>query len=60
MAKQNNMAVNQHKRLAAGDTVKGYAKGGSVTGGAQVGKGSPLTQARRNNGIKGMKDGGKC
>ena len=57
MAKQNNMAVPQHKRLACGDTIKGYAKGGTVE--ASPTKISPLTQARRNNGIKGMKTGGK-
>lgn len=61
MARQNDMGVNLHKRLACGDTVKGYAKGGRVapvTVSTQVGKGSPLTQARRNNGVKGMKGGG--
>ncbi len=61
--------INQHKRLAMGDTVKGYAKGGSVGMGTRVnvtpvgsstivpkpsGKSaSPLTTSRRNNGIKG-------
>lgn len=55
--------TNMHKRLAMGDTIKGYAKGGSigcdpavkVSGGTK----QPLVAARRNNGIKGMKDGGK-
>jgi hypothetical protein len=49
-----------------GDTLKGYAKGGSI-GVPVVVKASatksPLTAARRNNGIRGMKGGGstdKC
>lgn len=79
--------VNLHKRIACGDTIKGYAKGGKVAvgggpvqkvayaHGGKVGAGagvdagssgratrseSPLTQARRNNGVVGMKGGGKC
>jgi hypothetical protein len=56
--------TNLHKRLAMGDTVKGYAKGGSIGCAPAVVKPSttaksPLTAARRNNGLKGMKDGGK-
>ena len=70
--------VSQRKRLAMGDTLKGYAKGGSigvsVRGPAPVGKpaspvpdpmksiGPPMgaiEKARRNNGVKGMKKGGK-
>lgn len=56
--------TNLHKRLAMGDTVKGYAKGGSIGAAApatvKVGAAkNPLTAARRNNGIRGMKDGGK-
>ena len=55
-------AIPQHKRLAqgGGHVALGYAKGGSVGVAVKVGRGSPLTAARRNNGIKGMKDGGKC
>lgn len=55
-------ACPQHKRLAMGDTVKGYAKGGSIGVGVSV-KGThkdPMTAARSNNGVKGMKEGGKC
>lgn len=68
--------INQHKRLAMGDTVKGYAKGGSigvnVAARAPVGGGdmvpkpgagramSPITVAKRNNGVPGMKKGGTC
>lgn len=55
--------IPQHKRVAMGDTIKGYAKGGrvgmpdaKVSGSAK----NPLTAARRGNGVKGMKDGGKC
>lgn len=55
--------INQHKRVAMGDTIKGYAKGGRVglpeTGVSGAAK-NPLTAARRGNGLKGMKDGGKC
>ena len=53
--------VPQHKRLAMGDTVKGYAKGGSIGTGHVSGTAkNQLTAARRNNGVKGMKGGGKC
>jgi hypothetical protein len=56
--------TNLHKRLAMGDTIKGYAKGGSIGCAApatvKVGAAkNPLTAARRNNGVRGMKDGGK-
>jgi hypothetical protein len=64
--------VNQHKRLAMGDTVKGYAKGGSIgvnINATPIGAGrlvpkpsgrsmSPLEVAKRNNGVPGMKTGG--
>jgi hypothetical protein len=64
MAVMRDKGVNLHKRLASGDTVQGYAKGGKVPmvgASSQVTpKQSPLTQARRNNGIVGMKKGGKC
>lgn len=61
--------VNQHKRLAMGDSVtQGYARGGSVnvTGAGPMitrpaGRSqSALTTARHNNGVPGMKKGGKC
>lgn len=63
--------VNMHKRIAMGDTVKGYAKGGKVgmpemtpmkpqagTGKVSADK-NPLVAARRNNGVPGMMKGGK-
>jgi hypothetical protein len=61
-----NSKVPQHKNLAMGKAV-GFARGGRVNvtpvgAGAMVpsGKGSnPLTTAKRNNGIPGMKKGGK-
>lgn len=59
-------AIPQHKRMAmgGGHTPLSYARGGSVpTTGASVSAestGSPMTAARRNNGVKGMKEGGKC
>lgn len=57
--------TNLHKRLAMGDTVAGYAKGGRIGTGRELDAGvtpkqSPLTKARRENGIVGMKKGGKC
>lgn len=59
--------IRQRARLAMGDTVKGYAKGGSIGIGAPVVAKptsglpeSPVTRAKRNNGIPGMKKGGSC
>ena len=55
-----------HKRLAMGDTLKGYAKGGTVGSDLNIisvrpGKAAnPLTAAKRVNGIPGYKKGGKC
>lgn len=63
--------VNLHKRLACGDTIQGYKSGGKVSVGQATGVGavtvksmvktpqSPLTKARANNGVRGMKSGGK-
>lgn len=61
----SNSLINQHKRMAMG----GMKGGGTVRApnvtpvGAPaktaMGGGSPLTSARRNNGIPGMKKGGK-
>lgn len=70
--------VNLHKRLACGDTIKGYKHGGHVAVGQGTKlsvatsaskpvtvrsmvdlKANPLTMARRNNGVKGMSEGGK-
>jgi len=63
--------VSQHKRLAMGDTVKGYAKGGTI---ARSGVASsmpmvdvkssgravnPLRAARAANGIPGFLQGGQ-
>ena len=50
--------VNQHKRLAMGDTIKGYAKGGSIGTMRQHMPTSPVTDAKRANGVPGMKGGG--
>lgn len=68
--------IPQHKRMAAGDKNIGFAAGGSVgtrmpnlgTAKARppkpsIGGGmpeSPLTVAKRNNGVVGMKKGGSC
>lgn len=58
--------VPQRKRLAMGDTLKGYAKGGTIAVDvakpvvakvSATSKGVPMsaiTKARRNNGVKGM------
>lgn len=62
--------TNLHKRLAMGDTVKGYARGGSIgmpvrnplNNAATNRKGlplSPITAAKRENGVRGMRCGGK-
>ena len=67
MARILDKGVNQHKRLACGDTVKGYAQGGHVNVGLPSIKkpsievhraASPLRTARSNNGVRGMKTGG--
>jgi len=56
--------VNQHKRLAMGDTVKGYKDGGTIASGIDAisvrpGKAkNPLTAVKRSNGIPGYKGGG--
>lgn len=63
--------INQHKRLAMGDTVRGYAKGGMVGMPPSTPKvavvvaptkqglpASPMTVAKRDNGVPGMKKGG--
>ena len=63
-------AIRQRARLGMGDTIKGYAKGGTI--GIDVAKPvnvtaprgktglglNPLTVAKRNNGVPGMKKGG--
>ncbi len=62
----NHKGINLHKRVAMGDSVAGYKKGGSVGVEVRSGNGqanatsNPLTTARANNGVKGMKKGGKC
>ena len=62
-------SIPQHKRIAQGGehTPLGYSRGGRVTvrapsvGTAQVEPvNNPLTTARRNNGVKGMKKGGSA
>ena len=68
MARMIDKGVNLHKRLACGDTVQGYKHGGkvamtgvsvpSVNAAAKTPQ-NPLTRARHNNGVRGMKCGGK-
>lgn len=53
MAEKN---VNQHKRLAMGEVLNKYAKGGMVL---PRGPMNPVTKAKRNNGVPRMKKGGK-
>lgn len=57
----NSKAIPQHKRLAAGEKV-GFKKGGLVgasSGLLKSGKPtSPLTDAKRANGVPGYKKGG--
>ena len=58
----SNSQVSQHKRLAMGQSVGSapkFARGGSTGGNLKTGiKDSPLTVAKMNNGIPGMKKGG--
>lgn len=66
----SNSQINQHKRLAMGQSLSGgntgqFAKGGRV--GAPASRDlktgipdSPLTVAKMNNGIPGLKKGGKA
>jgi hypothetical protein len=62
----NEKPIRQRARLAMGDSPCGYRNGGSIGMGGnvdvakpvKVSKTSPLTMARRNNGIPGMKCGG--
>ena len=50
--------MGQHKRLAMGKPVNGLKMGGAVT--VKTGmKDSPLTMAKRENGVPGFKAGGK-
>ncbi len=58
-------AVNLHKRLAMGDSVAGYKKGGTIASDQPIisvgssGKAvNPLTLSKRQNGIPGFKSGG--
>lgn len=59
--------VNMHKRLAMGDTVKGYAQGGRIASSIPAvdvkpsGRATnPLRAVKATNGIPGFKKGGKC
>lgn len=53
--------VPQHKRMAMGDKV-GFKSGGMVSSPLRsTGKPiTPLTAAKRRNGVPGMKGGGAC
>lgn len=63
-------AINQHKRMAMGQKLASGGRVNATPVGAPAravpavaksgGSGSPLTSARRNNGIPGMKKGGGC
>ena len=59
-------AIRQHKLLAMGKSVGGsdkkdkFASGGSVSPMKTGLPTSPLTDAKRNNGIPGFKKGGKA
>lgn len=57
-----NSLIPQHKRLATGQSV-GFKKGGYVSPSNNLKTGipdTPLTKAKINNGIPGMKKGGSC
>lgn len=54
--------VNQHKRMAMGEKV-GFARGGRVGVPRTLKTGipdSPIENAKRANGVVGMKKGGRC
>lgn len=60
--------ISQHKRMAMGEK-PGFKKGGLVMGSNPPAKvpslktgmrDTPMETAKRNNGIPGMKKGGKC
>lgn len=51
---KNNQAINIHKQQAMGDTK--MAKGGKVPSMPL----NPVTEAKRENGVPGMKKGGKA
>jgi hypothetical protein len=59
-------AIPQHKQMAMGKMTQGYANGGAVNGnrGARLMKtgipDSPLEDAKRRNGVVGMKKGGRA
>lgn len=59
---KSSKEVPQHKRMAMGEGKVGFKSGGAVssplrsTGMPQ----SPLTAAKRRNGVPGMKGGGAC
>lgn len=63
----NNSQLSQHKRLAMGQSINGqssgsggkFAKGGSVAAMKTGLPTSPITDAKRANGIPGLKKGGK-
>lgn len=50
--------VNQHKRMAMGETSVGFKKGGSVMPAIKGQPMNPITKAKMNNGIPGFKKGG--
>lgn len=52
-------AISQHKQMAQGKPV-GFAKGGGVMPPIKGQPMSPLTKAKKNNGIPGYKKGGAC
>lgn len=59
--------IPQRKRLAMGDSLAGYKKGGTVASDKPIisvgssGKAvNPLTLSKRQNGIPGLKKGGRC
>jgi hypothetical protein len=56
MAERN---VSQHKRLAMGEQLNKYAPGGMVMPRVKGMPMSPITKMKRNNGVPGMKKGGK-
>lgn len=59
MTKQSSSLVPMHKRMAMGQT-QNLKTGGSVRPSKTGIPDTPLENARRANGIPGMKKGGSC
>jgi hypothetical protein len=63
MNPKDSKLMSPRKVMACGGSAPGYAKGGVVVGTPLRKTGladTPLEKAKRQNGVPGMKKGGKC